>query len=212
MAQQSMCDIIPHGMEVSPTRPWNGRASTKCLAFQLNKSGIRTGSLRTKLSVARKRNFQSRDKGAETASKGQGRPNSPLPGSGIFKAETKGPKRFRRWVLRLFTETTKPRPARTASGAPRPALKCLHVDRPETANVGRFARRCESVDMPRFDAFEPGLFEPKSPLRGNGIFRAETKRPKRPWRFKNAGAETNLARQPTRRGGRVRDRHRLLSC
>ena len=73
MAQQSMCDIIPHGMEVSPTRPWNGRASTKCLAFQLNKSGIRTGSLRTKLSVARKRNFQSRDKGAETASKGQGR-------------------------------------------------------------------------------------------------------------------------------------------
>jgi hypothetical protein len=63
MAQQSMCDIIPHGMEVSPTRPWNGRASTKCLAFQLNKSGIRTGSLRTKLSVARKRNFQSRTKG-----------------------------------------------------------------------------------------------------------------------------------------------------
>ena len=150
MAQQSMCDIIPHGMEVSPTRPWNGRASTKCLAFQLNKSGIRTGSLRTKLSVARKRNFQSRDKGAETASKGQGRPNSPLPGSGIFKAETKGPKRFRRWVLRLFTETTKPRPARTAGGAPRPALKCLHVHTPETANVGRFARRCESVDMPRF--------------------------------------------------------------
>jgi hypothetical protein len=27
---------------------------------------------------------------------------------------------------------------------------------------------------------------------GNGIFRAETKRPKRPWRFKDAGAETNL--------------------
>jgi hypothetical protein len=137
MAQQSMCDIIPHGMEVSPTRPWNGRASTKCLAFQLNKSGIRTGSLRTKLSVARKRNFQSRDKGAETASRGQGRPNSPLPGSGIFKAETKGPKRFRRWVLRLFTETTKPRPARTAGGAPRPALKCLptciHRKRPTLA-------------------------------------------------------------------------------
>ena len=39
-------------------------------------------------------------------------------------------------------------------------------------------------------AFEPVLFEPKSPLRGNGIFRAETKRPKRPWRFKDAGAET----------------------
>ena len=35
-----------------------------------------------------------------------------------------------------------------------------------------------------------GLFEPKSPLRGNGIFRAETKRPKRPWRFKDADAET----------------------
>jgi NAD(P)-dependent dehydrogenase (short-subunit alcohol dehydrogenase family) len=38
-------------------------------------------------------------------------------------------------------------------------------------------------------------------LRGNGIFRAETKRPKRPWRFKDAGAETNLARQPRRFGG-----------
>ena len=42
-------------------------------------------------------------------------------------------------------------------------------------------------------AFEPGLFEPKSPLRGNGIFRAETKRPKRPWRFKDAGAETKIS-------------------
>ena len=41
-----------------------------------------------------------------------------------------------------------------------------------------------------------GLFEPKSPLRGNGIFRAETKRPKRPWRFKDAGAETK-SRQAT---------------
>ena len=28
------------------------------------------------------------------------------------------------------------------------------------------------------------------PLLGNGISRAETKRPKRPWRFKDAGAET----------------------
>jgi hypothetical protein len=27
-------------------------------------------------------------------------------------------------------------------------------------------------------------------LRGNGIFRAETKRPKWPWRFKDDGAET----------------------
>ena len=41
-----------------------------------------------------------------------------------------------------------------------------------------------------------GLFEPKSPLRGNGIFRAETKRPKRPWRLKDAGAETK-SRQAT---------------
>jgi hypothetical protein len=31
---------------------------------------------------------------------------------------------------------------------------------------------------------------PKSPLLGNGISRAKTKRPKRPWRFKDAGAET----------------------
>src|SRR6202045_881097 len=37
--------------------------------------------------------------------------------------------------------------------------------------------------------------EPKAPLRGNGIFRSETKRPKRPWRFKDAGGET----KPTRR-------------
>ena len=137
MAQQSMCDIIPHGMEVSPTRPWNGRASTKCLAFQLNKSGIRTGSLRTKLSVARKRNFQSRDKGAETVSKVQNPKN--------FKAETRR-KGLR--VLRLPTETTKPSPARTAGGAPRPALKCGYTG---NGHVGRFARRCESVDMPRFE-------------------------------------------------------------
>src|ERR1700688_3944416 len=34
---------------------------------------IRTGSLRTKVSVAGKRNFQGRDKEAETASKVQGR-------------------------------------------------------------------------------------------------------------------------------------------
>jgi hypothetical protein len=34
-------------------------------------------------------------------------------------------------------------------------------------------------------------FEPKSPLPGNGIFRAETKRPKRLPRFRDAGAETN---------------------
>jgi hypothetical protein len=29
-----------------------------------------------------------------------------------------------------------------------------------------------------------------SPLRGNGIFTPETKKPKRPWRFRDAGAET----------------------
>ena len=33
-------------------------------------------------------------------------------------------------------------------------------------------------------------FEPKSPLPENGIFRAETKRPKRLPRFRDAGAET----------------------
>ena len=31
-------------------------------------------------------------------------------------------------------------------------------------------------------AFEPRLVEPRSPLPGNGIFRAETKRPKRQWK------------------------------
>jgi hypothetical protein len=162
-----------------------------------------------------------------------------LPGNGIFKVETKGPKRLRGvkddQTLRCREAEFSKQRQRGRNGfeggssdyllrRPNPALRarlavhrdrlsnvstCIHRKRP---NVGRFARRCESVDMPRFDAFEPGLFEPKSPLRGNGIFRAETKRPKRPWRFKDAGAETNLARQPTRRGGRVRDRHRLLSC
>ena len=39
-------------------------------------------------------------------------------------------------------------------------------------------------------AFEPGLFEPKSLLPGNGIFRAETKRPKRLQRVRDAVAET----------------------
>jgi DNA repair photolyase len=34
-----------------------------------------------------------------------------------------------------------------------------------------------------------GLFEPKSPLPGNGISRAETKRPKRLRRFKEAVGE-----------------------
>ena len=45
-------------------------------------------------------------------------------------------------------------------------------------------------ELPHRPRIRTGLFEPKSPLRGNGIFRAETKRPKRPWRFKDAGAET----------------------
>jgi hypothetical protein len=37
-------------------------------------------------------------------------------------------------------------------------------------------------------AFEPGLFEPKSPLPGNRIFGAETKRPKRLGGFRDAVA------------------------
>ena len=44
--------------------------------------------------------------------------------------------------------------------------------------------------LPNSRAFEPSLFERKSPLPGNGIFRAETKRPKRLPRFRDAGAET----------------------
>jgi hypothetical protein len=52
---------------------WNGPASTTCSAFQLNNPRIRTESLRTKVSVAGKWNFQGRDKEAETASKVQGR-------------------------------------------------------------------------------------------------------------------------------------------
>ena len=41
------------------------------------------------------------------------------------------------------------------------------------------SRQQQMLDLPPHDAFEPRLFEPKSPLPGNGIFRAETKRPKR---------------------------------
>ena len=41
-------------------------------------------------------------------------------------------------------------------------------------------------------AFEPRLIEPKSPLPGNGIFRAETKRPKRLCKVKDTVAETKL--------------------
>ena len=37
---------------------------------------------------------------------------------------------------------------------------------------------------------EPGLFEPQSPLPGNGFLKAETKSPKGLRRFKNAVAET----------------------
>ena len=39
-------------------------------------------------------------------------------------------------------------------------------------------------------AIEPGLFEPQSPLPGNEILRAETKRPKPLRSFKDALAET----------------------
>ncbi len=48
------------------------------------------------------------------------------------------------------------------------------------------------VQVPRqiCKVFEPGLFEPKSPLPGNRIFGAETKRPKRLERFRDAVAET----------------------
>jgi hypothetical protein len=42
--------------------------------------------------------------------------------------------------------------------------------------------------------FELRLFEPKSPLPGNGISWAETKAPRRPRRFKDAIAETEPAR------------------
>ena len=40
----------------------------------------------------------------------------------------------------------------------------------------------------------------QSPLPGNGIFRAETKRPKRPWRFGTPGQRQNLARNPANSG------------
>jgi hypothetical protein len=59
-------------LHASPTCRWNGPASTTCSAFQLNNPRIRTVSLRTKVSVAGKRNFQGRDKEAETAWKVQG--------------------------------------------------------------------------------------------------------------------------------------------
>src|SRR5580700_6799214 len=62
-------------------------------------------------------------------------------------------------------------------------LKKVRMFCPRTQRRGR--RSC-----PHRHRIRTGLFEPKSPLLGNGISRAETKRPKRPWRFKDAGAET----------------------
>jgi hypothetical protein len=60
----------------------------------------------------------------------------------------------------------------------------------------RFGREFDAL------AFEPRLIEPKSPLPGNGIFRAETKRPKRLPRFRDAGAETRRA-PPSPRGNKT---------
>ena len=71
----------------------------------------------------------------------------------------------------------------------------FHVFCPRTQRRGR--RSC-----PHRHRIRTGLFEPKSPLRGNGIFRAETKRPKRPWRFKDAGPETK-SRQNSANSGLI---------
>ena len=65
-------------------------------------------------------------------------------------------------------------------------LKKVRMFCPRTQRRGR--RSC-----PHRHRIRTGLFEPKSPLRGNGIFRAETKRPKRLRRFENAATETKYS-------------------
>jgi hypothetical protein len=50
---------------------------------------------------------------------------------------------------------------------------------PETVRSKSGFRKCSQATTATFLKARTGLFEPKSPVRGNGIFRAETKRPKR---------------------------------
>src|ERR1700738_2690909 len=52
--------------------PENGPASINCSDFLLSNHTVEPASLRTKVSVAGKRNFAGRDKGAETAPEDQG--------------------------------------------------------------------------------------------------------------------------------------------
>jgi hypothetical protein len=59
--------------------------------------------------------------------------------------------------------------------------------------MARMALGFHRGSCPHRHRIRTGLFEPKSPLRGNGIFRAETNRPKRPWRFKDAGERQNIS-------------------
>jgi thiamine pyrophosphate-dependent acetolactate synthase large subunit-like protein len=60
------------------------------------------------------------------------------------------------------------------------------IDRPDLI----IAIGHDAVEKRTNKAFESRLFEPKSPFPGNGIFKPETKRPKRPRRFRDAVAET----------------------
>src|ERR1700722_10177536 len=50
---------------------------------------------------------------------------------------------------------------------------------PETVRKQERISQCSQATTATFLKARTGLFEPKSPLRGNGIFRAETKGPKR---------------------------------
>ena len=65
--------LVSFGHHANSTWGENPDTQHHMLGLQLNNPRIRTESLRTKVSVAGKRNFQGRDKEAETASKFQGR-------------------------------------------------------------------------------------------------------------------------------------------
>ena len=60
----------------------------------------------------------------------------------------------------------------------RPSYAELAIEFPHFWQVDRGASAECSAFLLNNHAFEPRLVEPKSPLPGNGIFRAETKRPK----------------------------------
>ena len=88
-------------------------------------------------------------------------------------------------------------------GGPKRVLGAIPHPAPRSENDWKVAafeteRKCSSSGSLKH-AFEPSLFEPKSPLPGNGIFRPETNGPKRRRSSRRGDRET----KPTRRMDRT---------